>query len=58
MDDVLSIFSKIYTCPCLSGDEILECFNVLVQHRLIDIAVMMGGHLLKAGEKVVIDLDQ
>jgi hypothetical protein len=41
----------------VTAEPILECFNVLVQNKLYEVALQLGGHLLKACEKFVVDLE-
>lgn len=41
----------------MSAEPILECFNVLVQNKLYDVALGLGGHLLKACEKFIVDIE-
>ena len=56
--EVMNIFEKIYENQHVAGDEILECFGILANNRMTEVAIKIGQHLLRACDKLVVDLDQ
>ena len=55
-NEVIDTFKQIFSHNQVSAEPILECFNILVQNKLYDVALGLGGHLLKACEKFVVDV--
>ena len=51
------MFGKIYQNPNFNGDLAIECFSILATYRRFDIAMHVGTHLLKACDKLVINLE-
>ena len=56
-EEAIETFQQIFSASQVSAEPILECFNVLVQCQLFDVALGLGGHLLKACEKFIVDPD-
>ena len=56
-EEAIETFEQIFSAPQVSAEPILECFNVLVQCKLYDVALGLGGHLLKACQKFIIDAE-
>ena len=52
-DEALSVFQQIFHSQHCTAEPILECFNVLVQNEMYEVALQLGGHLMKACEKFV-----
>lgn len=42
----------------VSSEPLLECFNVLIQTKLYELAVALGGHLLSTCERFIVDVHQ
>jgi len=42
----------------VSAEPIFECFNVLVQNKLYNIALNLGGHILRTLDKFISDIPQ
>ncbi len=57
-EEALAVFGKLCTSPHVTGDEIQECFSVLVHKRMYEAAIHLGQHLLKACDRLVLDLNQ
>lgn len=56
-EEAIQTFEQIYSATQVSAEPLLECFNVLVQCRLFDVALGLGGHLLKACDKFLVDAE-
>lgn len=56
--EVMNMFEKIYENQHVAGDVILECFGILANSRMTDVAIKIGQHLLRACDKLVVDLNQ
>lgn len=52
-DEAMAVFQQIFQSQHCTAEPILECFNVLVQSEMYEVALQLGGHLLKACEKFV-----
>lgn len=52
----MDTFQQIFSSSQVNAEPILECFNILVQNKLYDVALGLGGHLLKACEKFIADI--
>lgn len=53
----MTVFQQIYQFPNVTAEPILECFNVLVQNKLYEVALQLGSHLLKVCEKFVVGVE-
>ena len=56
-DQAIETFQQIFTSPQVTAEPLLECFNVLVQSNLYTVALGLGGHLMKACKKFIIEID-
>ena len=54
--EAIEIFKQIFSSPQVTAEPIIECFNILVSNKLYDVALGLGGHLLKACEKFLVDV--
>lgn len=53
--EAIDIFKQILGSNQLTAEPIIEAFNILVSNKLYDVALGLGGHLLKACEKFLVD---
>ena len=56
-EEAIETFQQIFNAAQVTAEPLLECFNVLVQCQLFDVALSLGGHLLKACEKFIVDAE-
>jgi hypothetical protein len=55
-EEAMAVFQQIFSSPQVSAEPIFECFNVLVQNKLYNIALNLGGHILRTLDKFISDV--
>lgn len=57
-DEAMAVFQQILTCQHVTAEPIIECFDVLVQTSLSELALALGSHFLKNMDKFVLEFQE
>jgi hypothetical protein len=57
-DGAMAVFQQILTCQHVTAEPIIECFDVLVQNNLTELALALGSHFLKNLDKFVLEFQE
>jgi len=51
----MQIFQQILSCQNLTSEPIVECFDLLVQNSMTELALSLGNHFLRNMDKFVVE---